>query len=321
MRGHDSIRRRSDKGAAVCAACVWAAFVLLLALLGSPIDFAQTRQRAILLLPEPAAVALTAAEYETSAEAVSDAPEHIAAAGSHEAPVPAEQEAAENDGAPSSLRESFTAMISAPPAEQTSPPVLAAEEPASEAPAAEPAAASESAAAEELSAPPAAEHLTAVSLNEAVPAVPAEEAAVSLVPQAADAAPAETPSAPETAAGAAGETEAPAEAENRITTVDGNRFEMTDKSVRTLLEPQSSELRIPARYAAVLADTPVVLITFTILAPGTVSADTIAITPTGSIPEPLAAELKTQISGWRFCPAEKSGLVRFYCTVEARSAS
>lgn len=313
MRGHDSIRRRSDKGAAVCAACVWAAFVLLLALLGSPIDFAQTRQRAILLLPEPAAAALTAAEYETSAEAVSDAPEHIAAAGSHEAPVPAEQEAAENDGAPSSLRGSFTAMISAPPAEQTSPPVLAAEEPAAEAPAAEPAAASESAATEELSAPPAAEHLTAVSLNEAAPAVPAEEAAVSLVPQAADAAPAETPAVPETAA--------PPAAENRITTVDGNRFEMTDKSVRTLLEPQSSELRIPARYAAVLADTPVVLITFTILAPGTVSADTIAITPAGSIPEPLAAELKTQISGWRFSPAEKSGLVRFYCTVEASGAS
>lgn len=95
-------------------------------------------------------------------------------------------------------------------------------------------------------------------------------------------------------------------------------LEMSDGSSRILLEPAKPVIMISEENAALIDSSRTVTVSFRVLAGGNVPRTEIVFTPSAALPIQIQAEIREQISQWRFKPAAADGLARFEYSIIKR---
>jgi hypothetical protein len=93
---------------------------------------------------------------------------------------------------------------------------------------------------------------------------------------------------------------------------------LADGSGRVLLDPVKPVITISAENEALIDSSKNVVIVFTILRSGSVPLNSIEIQPASLLPLPVQAEIRTQISRWRFAPAKSDGQARFKYSINKK---
>lgn len=106
---------------------------------------------------------------------------------------------------------------------------------------------------------------------------------------------------------------------NTEETPDGSvALKMSDGSSRILLEPEKPVILISEENAALIDSSRTVIVSFRVLSGGNVPRTEISFTPSASLPLQIQAEIREQISRWRFNQASADGLARFEYSIIKR---
>lgn len=106
---------------------------------------------------------------------------------------------------------------------------------------------------------------------------------------------------------------------NTEETPDGSvALKMSDGSSRILLEPEKPVIMISEENAGLIDSSRTVTVSFKVLSGGNVPRTEIGFAPASLLPLQIQAEIREQISKWRFKPAAADGFARFEYSIIKR---